>query len=303
MASPLKQSKTCFICWSLLIPIPIVFLCAITLLMDRCIAVNFTATVHSNDTVKAGEFNPCHTLATLRTSTQPNFAIKAYSVNCNGLQIYPRTVAKSYSVYNRSDTRLPLYNRTSLPSCLVGRISTEVKLDISVAEKGRASLCRFSNYTHFKHFKSAKEERSNSEERGPTNYCKSFRVENHTTKTFTFKDFTSHLGLINADGLTIHTLHYNITLQGGYYNLSDYSNEKYCYLSKKSNCNVSLPFSRTCILIHKMLDEDKEDFYQLSLTGIHQPGKAKAIAAATLCSILLLYVLYLHIFMCVKYVQ
>ena len=122
--------------------------------------------------------------------------------------------------------------------------------------------------------------------------------------TFQFKSSTYYFaGMRIKEGFVPH-LQYNLTTERRYYNMSDFTNGKACHLNREASCNVSLPYSDTCLLIHTEYENNTNQviYHQLEVTGIRGSNKTKLIAVTALSLLILFYLLYLYIMIYTKYI-
>lgn len=291
--------RTCrssrYLYWCLATPIPLFIIVVFGVsFMGKCSPVNTDVTVEirSNDTVKAGEFGSCNSLVLQTSSTT---AIKVAVLDCSSLTLDSELISTSKSFYNTNNTRFMVYDSSESSSYFANGVLSETKLNIITNEAGRGTFCHFTSHSHLQGF-------SDPEASSGTDLsdCLSFYINSTSENTYTFT-FNSNQSTylfvsFSIPGLLISSLYFTFTAERSYYNMSDLSFPIDC---QAKQCNIPLPFSPTCVLIHS---EGEGVFHQLPLSSVQDLGKARPIAVVVFILLVLLYLLYLYVMVCARYV-
>lgn len=303
----LRNTKRCscngFRYWCLLIPVPIVVVCVVSLI-NKCNPVHFKTTSLSGDVIEAARFNKsCHSLAIIESHTEVE--IEAYSMECSDLatRMYSNEVSFSESHHELSKVNFGLFSSDeSYSNYFAGGVSSEIKLTLSARGVGEVNICHFTNYTCFWQF-------LQKDKHETAVKCQSFNVYNTSDSyehLFTYNTSTYYFVGMSIKS-PIDYLHYNFMAKRSYFNESDFTDDhgKPCHIMKGTQCNISLPHSNTCLMIHTGGDNmgsSSRVYREIQITGVGKSGRSKYIATIILCLLVMFYLLYLYTMVCLKFI-
>lgn len=238
-----------------------------------CDKLVFHDVVYYGDIIKGGEFTRCQLNASLYSEeANLNATVKAFSHDCDKLKVNHCKVEVNSSNSTTNVTSFSVYDSRTNSSYFANGMKGNIEVKTSTLTKANISICVFTDvkdYDTFLNSTSANATKILTNNSG----CTTLEVNNGTkAENITYNNAKTSYYFIGIRVMlgNIDHLWYKFTTERDYYEIGDFKDDIQCELRNRfSKCsNISLPYSKTCVMLYVVPGNKQTIFHPLTLHGV-----------------------------------